>query len=142
MLPFITLPVACVLVATLACCSAEKSKAPPPASQVEHPYDSVAIDPATGVAALAGTWTGHAVIKGYGAASGMVTLDDTGVGRFVGSRAGMPQRGSLRVNYWDGQWLEAEAEGYRERIRASLRGKKLHLELPYVGTVVLHRSRP
>jgi hypothetical protein len=127
--------------ASLACGSTEKTKAAPPSSQVEQPYEEVEVNPATGVAALSGRWTGNADIKGYGVANAIVTLDAKGNGRYSGSLSGLPKSGSLRVSYWDGQWLQAETGGYRERVRASLRADKLHLELPYVGSVVLYRSR-
>jgi hypothetical protein len=129
-----------LLVAGLACGSAEKSKASPPSPEVEQPYDDISIDPTTGVAALSGSWTGNADIKGYGIANAVLFLDAKGDGHYAGSLSGIPQSGSLRVSYWDGQWLQAEAGGYQQRIRGRLRGNQLHLNLPYVGSVVLYRA--
>jgi hypothetical protein len=44
------------------------------------------------------------------------------------------------VSYWDGHWLQAKAEGHEERIRGTLSGNRLRLELPYVGSISFQRE--
>jgi hypothetical protein len=108
-------------------------------SQVEAPYEVGADNARTGVAALAGAWTGSTEVKGYGFATAILSLDSHGQGVWSGSLSGLPHSGTLRVTFWDGQWLHGEAMGHRQRVRAKLKGGTLLVDLPYVGKVLLYR---
>ena len=128
------------LLLSVGCGSKEKTKTAESASRVEQPYDEEEVDPTTGVEALSGSWTANAYLNGYGTANAIVILSATGDGHYSGSLSGIPQSGSLRVRFWDGEWLLAESEGYQKRIKGSLSGNQLRLELPSVGAVVFYRS--
>lgn len=123
-----------------ACGSTEKTKAAEPSARVEAPYEEAQIDSTTGVASLSGSWTASAYLNGYGTANAVVLLNAKGEGSYSGSLSGIPQSGLLRVVFWDGEWLLAESEGYQKRVRGSLSGDELRLELPSVGSVVFQRA--
>jgi hypothetical protein len=137
-----------LLLALSSGCGANKDATEPSPSQpspsqqsrVEAPFASAPTNPLTGVAALAGSWSGSADVKGYGMTTAVVTLDSKGEGHYLVSLSGVSRNGSLLLSFWDGRWLHAEALGQQERIRGTLTGNQLRLELPYVGTVVLQRA--
>ncbi len=122
------------------CASNKETRKAPSSSGVEKPYEEGEADSQTGVAALSGTWSGSADVKGHGMATAVVILNQHGEGSWSGSLAGLPHSGLLRVSYWDGQWLEGQAMGYQQRVRGTLEGNKLRLVLPYVGTVTIFRA--
>ena len=107
---------------------------------MEERYANGPINALTGVAALAGKWNGSSDVKGYGRAMAVVTLDRQGYGHYLVSLSGVSRNGPIQLSFWDGRWLHAEALGHEERIRGTLTGDSLRLELPYVGTVLLQRE--
>jgi hypothetical protein len=127
----------------LCACAGDSNPPKKPASagpQVEQPYESAPANPKTGVAALEGTWNGIADVKGYGMSTAVVTLSSEGYGHYLVTLPEFTRNGRLHVTFWDGRWLHAKSEGYEERIRGTLTGNQLRLELPFVGTVTLQRE--
>lgn len=132
-----------VLALGLTACGGGESPANKPASsgpQVEEAYGVAPTNPKTGVAALEGTWTGVADVKGYGMSTAVVTLSSEGYGNYLVTTPELSKNGRVKVSFWDGRWLHAAAEGHEERIRGTLTGNRLRLELPFVGTVFLQRE--
>lgn len=129
-----------LLLLCLGCASDKKAQQTAPAGQIEQPYQAAEEDLATGLAALRGSWTANAEVKGYGMAKAVLILDSEGEGSYYGSLSGAPHNGTIRVSFWDGEWLQAEVMGYQKRVLGKLTGDQLRLELPYAGSVVFYRA--
>ena len=91
-------------------------------------------------AALAGTWTGTLLIENAGPASGVVSIDASGLGNYFVTLAGAKQSGLLQLLSFTGTTLRARAVGQERSLPASLVGDTLRLEVPELGEVVLRRS--
>ncbi len=69
-------------------------------------------------------------------------VDESGHGKYQITATNLERSGNLHVIGWDGEWLDASAEGARQRLRAILQAGILYVELPVVGQVKLFRQSP
>lgn len=92
-----------------------------------------------GADALAGTWTGAAVLGGEPVAVAVV-LDAGGTGIVTGVWRGLSGGTSFSLDGWDGENLAVRHRGQPLRGRARLTEDVLHLEAPEIGEVVLTRE--
>lgn len=91
---------------------------------------------------LAGDWKLSLWLPSHGIVMATVHLQETGHGQYLVTATGLRRSGALRVTAWDGEWLEGTAAGFRRRMRATIEGNILYIELPAVGTVKLIRTSP
>lgn len=134
--------IALSLVTYIGCGTPKRKPQAQETQQVEQPYSHGPMRTDTGVAALAGSWNGTTEVKGYGMATGIVSLDAKGAGHYLVTLAGVSHTGMVHLRFWDGSWLVGQALGQEKRVRGTLHKHTLRLELPFVGTVSLQREQP
>ena len=91
---------------------------------------------------LAGEWNLSLWLPSHGTVVANLHLDENGHGEYLVTATGLRRSGALRVTAWDGEWLEGKAAGVRKRMRATMKGNILYIELPVFGQVLLIRKSP